>query len=63
MHGATDPTQVLQVSDAEQQQTYNLVVEEHANYFVGESLVLSHDVTAHEHRDQIIPGVKEKRTE
>lgn len=58
LHGAIEPTEVLQVSVADQKQTYNLVVEEHSNYFVGESLVLSHDVTSHEYRDEVIPGLQ-----
>ncbi|XZE52928.1 hypothetical protein SH139x_004635 [Planctomycetaceae bacterium SH139] len=58
MHGAIEPAEVLQVSVPGEEQTYNLVVEEHSNYFVGESLILSHDVTAHEHQENLIPGLR-----
>lgn len=58
LHGARDPMKVRSVSDASSQGTFNLMVEEFSNYFVGESLVLTHDVTAHEYCEETIPGRK-----
>lgn len=58
LHGAREPMRVRSVSDASSQSTFNLLVEEFPNYFVGKSLVLTHDVTAHEYCEETIPGRK-----
>ena len=58
LHGAREPMRVRSVSDASSQSTFNLMVEEFPNYFVGKSLVLTHDVTAHEYCEETIPGRK-----
>ncbi len=56
LHGARDPMKVRSVSDASSQGTFNLMVEEFSNYFVGKSLILTHDVTAREYCEETIPG-------
>ena len=58
LHGAREPMRVRSVSDASSQSTFNLMVEEFPNSFVGKSLVLTHDVTAHEYCEETIPGRK-----
>ena len=45
------------VPQAEQQAVYNLVVEDHHNYFVGESRILVHDVTIRQPTRAVVPGL------
>jgi hypothetical protein len=42
--------------------TYNLIVADFHTYFVGESKLLSHDVTPHRSTATTTPGVAPKRT-
>ena len=57
LHSASDPTIVMKVDTMPPAITYNLLVADNANYFVGEELVLSHDVTKRESTRLRVPGM------
>ena len=57
LHAASDPTIVMKVDTMPAAITYNLLVADNANYFVGEELVLSHDVTKRESTRLLVPGM------
>ncbi len=57
LHGAEEPTLVNSITDAAAATTHNLVVAENANYFVGESLILSHDFTPRAFEPESVPGL------
>lgn len=58
LHTARGVTTVLSVTPASEERTYNLDVADFHTYFVGESQVLSHDVTAQRPVDVIVPGLR-----
>ncbi len=55
-HGATLPIVIEQISDASEAETFNLIVADNANYFVGTQMILSHDFTSRTHTRETIPG-------
>lgn len=55
-HGVSGPVEILSLEEDGEEKTYNLLVPKTHTYFVGEGLVLSHDVTVAEPVDTIIPG-------
>ena len=56
-HGALEPVAMTRSEPAESQPVYNLVVADFHTYFVGESMLLSHDPTFAEPTDQLVPGL------
>jgi hypothetical protein len=63
LHDATGTTLVASVCDEPDahELTYNLVVAEFHSYFVGESLVLSHDNTIRRPSSGPVPGLADTR--
>ncbi len=59
IHGAKEPSLVTSVSESDVRQTYNLEVQDQHTYFVGKSLVLSHDVTPRRASRGLVPGYRE----
>ena len=57
LHAAEEPAIVLDVQAAERAATFNLRVADHSNYFVGEKMLLSHDVTARGTNHHRVPGL------
>jgi hypothetical protein len=57
LHGAAGPVEVRRVTPDGEEKTYNLVIESFHTYFVGDGLVLSHDVTFAEPVDAVVPGL------
>ena len=55
-HGATGPVEIQSLEEEGIEKTYNLVVADVHTYFVGEDLILSHDVTIAPPVDAMIPG-------
>ncbi len=56
LHGAEEPSRVTSVADDYEQETHNLEVADHANYFVGKRMILTHDVTPRRSNRQQFPG-------
>jgi hypothetical protein len=56
LHCAIEPVVVERLQEAPDCETYNLVVADHANYFVGEQLALTHDVTSRSFAPESVPG-------
>jgi hypothetical protein len=56
-HGAAGPIEVRRVTPDGEEKTYNLVTEDFHTYFVGDGLILSHDVTFAEPVDALVPGL------
>lgn len=56
LHAAANPIKVDEVKKDGRAETYNLRIGDNANYFVGQSRILSHDVTAREPTREVIPG-------
>ncbi len=56
LHAAEEPTVVTKVSEMAMTPTFNLEVADNATYFVGKSMVMTHDVTAREPNRQPVPG-------
>lgn len=56
-HGATAPAVLESLEAAEGQPVYNLVVDDFHTYFVGTSMILSHDPTFAEPTDRLVPGL------
>ena len=56
LHTASDPAVVSKVSKAEVAPTFNLEIAENHTYFVGNSRVLSHDVTPRGVSRELVPG-------
>ncbi|WP_164103189.1 Hint domain-containing protein [Candidatus Laterigemmans baculatus] len=57
LHGLAQPLQVRAVSEGDAAPTYNLVTDEHHNYFVGKGQVLSHDFNEPEPTTIRVPGL------
>ncbi len=57
LHGASLPIVVMKITEVGEDMTYNLSVESNHNYFVGEQMVLSHDVTERAATHQKVPGL------
>ena len=56
LHGAKVPIVIEQISEASEAETFNLIVADNANYFVGTQMILSHDFTSRTHTRETIPG-------
>lgn len=56
-HGATGPVDIVKLEKTGKEKTYNLVVEGFHSYFVGEAMVLSHDLTFARPTDVTVPGL------
>ncbi len=50
LHAAGTPAIIDSIEDTESIETYNLVIAENNTYFVGEGMVLAHDVMPREHQ-------------
>lgn len=57
LHGVHGTVRITDVSTGEMADVYNLVVDRASTYFVGKSLVLSHDVTFPVPTDVKVPGL------
>jgi len=57
LHGVHGTVTITDITDAEPAAVYNLVVERANTYFVGESHVLSHDVTPPSPTNVVVPGL------
>jgi hypothetical protein len=58
LHTARGPLHVRSVEQGSEAQTYNLVVADFSSYFVGQTLVLSHDNTVRTPTRTLVPGLK-----
>lgn len=56
LHGAKSPIRITSVEAQPAAQTYNLEVADAPNYFVGQHMILTHDVTPRETNRQAFPG-------
>jgi hypothetical protein len=56
-HGATAPVALAQIESGDPQRVYNLVVADFHTYFVGPSMILSHDPTFAQPTDLVVPGL------
>lgn len=57
LHGVQGTVRITDVSTGDMADVYNLVVDRTSTYFVGQSLVLSHDVTFPVPTDTKVPGL------
>ncbi|MFN3193501.1 MAG: polymorphic toxin-type HINT domain-containing protein [Aureliella sp.] len=57
LHGAKGPTIVCKKRQLPAETTHNLRVSENANFFVGDELVLTHDVTERTPSRALVPGL------
>ncbi len=60
LHGVKGTVRITDVSTGDMAEVYNLVVDRANTYFVGESLVLSHDVTFPSPTNVKVPGLAAK---
>jgi hypothetical protein len=58
LHGASEPVQVTGKKASGKQSTYNLKVLNQRTYFIGQGLVLSHDVTPRRATRESVPGYR-----
>ncbi|TVQ02917.1 MAG: hypothetical protein EA381_02370 [Planctomycetaceae bacterium] len=58
LHGASEPVQVTGKNASGNQVTYNLQVHNQRTYFVGQGLILSHDVTPRRATRESVPGYR-----
>jgi hypothetical protein len=49
------------IDEAGEAETFNLIVSDHANYFVGRQLILSHDYTSRTYTPEVVPGYAPER--
>ena len=59
-HGATGPVVLDSLEEGDEAPTYNLVVADFHTYFVGQSMLLSHDPTFAQPTDLLVPGLHER---
>lgn len=59
LHSVDGCVRISEVTKADPEETFNLVVDGFASYFVGESKVLSHDHTMPEPSTRVVPGLQE----
>jgi len=59
-HGAAGPTVLDSLEEGSNEPTYNLVVADFHTYFVGQSMLLSHDPTFAQPTDVRVPGLRER---
>jgi len=60
LHGVNGTTHVRTVQSGGFEPVYNLVVADFHTYFVGESKILSHDVTPAKPTDLVVPGLRNR---
>ncbi len=58
LHSVNGSVLVQSVERIHEEKTYNLIVADFNSYFVGDSMVLSHDNTLRESTDSVVPGLK-----
>ena len=58
LHSAKLPVAIEKISEASEAETFNLIVSEFANYFVGHQMILSHDYTSRSYASETIPGYR-----
>lgn len=56
-HGTTGPAALEHMEEGPAEAAYNLVVADYHTYFVGESMILSHDTTFAQPTDRVVPGL------
>ena len=56
LHGAEEPSRVTSVTIGLDEVTHNLEVADNANYFVGQRMILTHDVTPRQTNRRQFPG-------
>ncbi len=56
LHAAEEPKVVASVQQGAAAPTYNLEVADNANYFVGNAMIMTHDVTPRTYNRQLVPG-------
>jgi hypothetical protein len=56
LHAAEEPKVIMSVKEGAAAPTYNLEVADNANYFVGKTMVMTHDVTPRTYNRQLVPG-------
>ncbi len=56
LHSAKIPVAIETIDQAGAAETYNLIVAEYSNYFVGNHLLLSHDYTSRSYAPETVPG-------
>lgn len=59
LHTTDGTLRISDVSQTAAEETFNLVVDRHATYFVGKHRILSHDHTLPTATEQIVPGLTE----
>ncbi len=57
LHGAGEPRIVSSVMQTDSAPTFNLQVADNKNYFVGQAMLLTHDVTPRLNNRQVVPGL------
>jgi Pretoxin HINT domain len=62
LHGAEKPLRIAEITEGGNERTYNLRIADSANYFVGKSRILSHDVSSRGPSEMLIPGYKAPQT-
>jgi len=60
LHGVTSTSRISSVETSRREKTYNLVVADFNNYFVGEKKILCHDNTIREASPVKVPGLRNK---
>ena len=56
LHAADEPAIVMSVAPGELRETFNLEVADNANYFIGDQMILTHDVTPPRPGRDRVPG-------
>jgi hypothetical protein len=56
LHAAEEPKVVTSVQDGARAPTFNLEVADNATYFVGNAMIMTHDVTPRTYNRQLVPG-------
>ncbi len=62
LHAAKVPVAIDQIAETEAAETYNLIVSENSNYFVGKQMIFSHDYTSRSYAPQVVPGYSPNTT-
>jgi hypothetical protein len=60
-HGAAGTTPLRQSDEAAPERLHNLIVADFHSYFVGDAMVLSHDITARAPTNLRVPGLPERK--
>ncbi|HSG70669.1 MAG TPA: polymorphic toxin-type HINT domain-containing protein [Planctomycetaceae bacterium] len=60
LHTPTGSIEIESITEADERETYNLVVDGFHTYFVGQSQLLCHDVSITSPTDAVVPGLIER---